>query len=167
MAKADAVGGDTVATRLLKGASGHGMMPPGNAGVPPAPYLARLGQTPRRQATRKATVPGWLRKGRMRFMPGNHSPLEKESQKPSRMAKADAVGGTRRGRQAAACTQSRPPLNHPDPPRKQKPQSIPSTLKESRSSNSSTKALGTGGKPARSAMLDVSYRARTLSSTPT
>ncbi len=26
----------------------------------------------------------------------NHSPLEGESQKPSRMAKADAVGGNRR-----------------------------------------------------------------------
>ena len=31
-----------------------------------------------------------------------HSPLEGESQKPSRQAKADAVGGGRRRRQAAA-----------------------------------------------------------------
>ena len=36
-----------------------------------------------------------MRAGRPRFQ-GNHSPLEGESQKPSRQAKADAVGGGRR-----------------------------------------------------------------------
>ena len=36
-----------------------------------------------------------MRAGRPRSQ-GNHSPLEGESQKPSRQAKADAVGGGRR-----------------------------------------------------------------------
>ena len=36
-----------------------------------------------------------MRAGRPRSQ-GNHSPLEGESQKPSRQAKADAVGGERR-----------------------------------------------------------------------
>ena len=38
-------------------------------------------------------VPGLLCKGCFRFVPPDHSPLEGESQKPSRQAKADAVGG--------------------------------------------------------------------------
>jgi len=61
----------------------------------------------------------------------------------------------------------RPAQNAQPSTEKSRPQSIPITFKESRSSNSSINAFGTGGNPARSAMLDVSYRARTLSSTPT
>ena len=45
-----------------------------------------------------------MRAGRPRSQ-GNHSPLEGESQKPSRQAKADAVGGGRRATsQKAHCT---------------------------------------------------------------
>ena len=45
------------------------------------------------RSTANGTVPGLLCKGCSRFVPQNHSPLEGESQKPSRQAKADAVGG--------------------------------------------------------------------------
>ena len=94
----------------------------GSAGVPPAPSLASLGHLP--HLDQPGTAP-WLsfgladavpadrvaacsialklsgsqrdsmRAGRPRSQ-GNHSPLEGESQKPSRQAKADAVGGERR-----------------------------------------------------------------------
>lgn len=50
----------------------------------------------------------------------------------------------------------RPVQNAQPSTEKSSPQSIPITFRESRSSNSSINAFGTGGKPARSAMLDVS-----------
>ena len=44
---------------------------------------------------RSRVIRNRMRAGRPRSQ-GNHSPLEGESQKPSRQAKADAVGGVRR-----------------------------------------------------------------------
>ena len=44
---------------------------------------------------RSQVIRNRMRAGRPRSQ-GNHSPLEGESQKPSRQAKADAVGGVRR-----------------------------------------------------------------------
>ena len=57
-------------------------------------------------------VPGLMCKRRSRFvpresLPGNHSPLEGESQKPSRQAKADAVGGEPGRQDVAAATPGR------------------------------------------------------------
>ena len=61
-------------------------------GRPARTRLAQLHLSPPRRSTGNGTVPGPLCKGCSRFVP-YHSPLEGESQKPSRQAKADAVGG--------------------------------------------------------------------------
>ena len=62
-------------------------------GRPARTRLAQPHLSPPLRSTGKDTVPGPLCKGCSRFIPPYHSPLEGESQKPSRQAKADAVGG--------------------------------------------------------------------------
>ena len=120
MAKADAVVGVRRGHQVARGRKRcMGCSPPGNAGVPPAPYLAKLGQSLRRHPPRNATVAGSMCKGRMRFVPGNHFPLAGESQ-PSRMAKADAVGGVRCGVRrfkGEACHEMMPPRERGRPAR--------------------------------------------------
>ena len=62
-------------------------------GRPARTSLAQLRLSPPRRSTVNGTAPGSICKGCSQFTPSNHSPLEGESQKPSRQAKADAVGG--------------------------------------------------------------------------
>ena len=82
-------------------------------GRPARTRPAQLRLSPPLRSTRKGTVPGPLCKGCSRFVPDYHSPLEGESQKPSRQAKADAVGGESRAparRGHAGSLQHRPDL---------------------------------------------------------
>ena len=76
-------------------------------GRPARTSLAQLHLSPPRRSTGNGTVPGPLCKGCSRFAPHNHSPLEGESQKPSRQAMADAVGGWTPARQRRAATPDR------------------------------------------------------------
>ena len=61
-------------------------------GRPARTRLGTASPTSPTSINRNGAVPGSLCKGCSRFVP-YHSPLEGESQKPSRQAKADAVGG--------------------------------------------------------------------------
>ena len=76
-------------------------------GRPARTRLAQLRLSLPRRSTANGAVPGSLCKGCSRFTPSNHSPLEGESQKPSRQAKADAVGGQTPTRQRRAATPDR------------------------------------------------------------
>ena len=79
----------------LEGES-HEMKTTWERGRPARTRLAQLHLSPPLRSTRKGAVPGPPCKGCSRFVPHYHSPLEGESQKPSRQAKADAVGGGNR-----------------------------------------------------------------------
>ena len=75
---------------------------PGSAGVPPAQGLAQprpspvLGSTQRRLGSPSTRPLRNKDAGGTPALPGQSLPLERESQKPSRRAKADAVGGESR-----------------------------------------------------------------------
>ena len=84
----------------LEGES-HEMKTTWERGRPARTRLAQLHLSPPLRSTRKGTVPGPLCKGCFRFVPHYQSPLEGESQKPSRQAKADAVLGESRPDSAA------------------------------------------------------------------
>ena len=79
----------------------HEMTTTWERGRPARTGLAKLHLSPPLQSTGNGAVPGSLRKGCSRFVPHYQSPLEGESQKPSRQAKADAVLGESRPASAA------------------------------------------------------------------